>query len=72
MLGPSSPAPNSAGNFSGLTDLSDRDRLLITKTEEAIRDGSQLARWWRESEGKLPLFLLDLKKSYRLPNRAEG
>ena len=77
MSGPSSPTPNStgnfpAGNFSGLTDLSDRDRLLLVKTEEAIRDGSQLARWWREREGKLPFFPLDLKKSYRLPNKAEG
>jgi len=77
MSGPSSPAPNPsgnspAGNLSLPADFSDHDRLLIAKTEEAIRDGSQLARWWREQERDLPLFPLDLKKSYRLPNKAEG
>jgi hypothetical protein len=77
MSGPSSQAPNPsgsspAGNFPGFADPSDRDRLLLAKTEEAIRDGSQLARWWREQERELPFFPLDLKKSYRLPNKAEG
>lgn len=45
---------------------------MIGKTEEAIRDGLQLERWWREREPELALFPLDLKKSYRLPNKAEG
>jgi len=45
---------------------------MIQKTEEAIRDGSQLERWWREREGDLALFPLDLKKQYRLPNKAAG
>ena len=45
---------------------------MIQKTEEAIRDGLQLERWWREWERDLPLFPLDLKRKYRLPNKAEG
>ena len=77
MSVPFSPASNSsgtspAGNPSLLATLPDRDRLLIAKTEEAIRDGLQLERWWRERERDLPLFPLNLKKSYRLPNKAEG
>lgn len=56
----------------GLMSFSERDRFMIQKTEEAIHDGLQLERWWREREGQLPLFPLDLKKRYRLPNKAEG
>ena len=54
--------------------LSAQDRFLIEKTEEAIRDGTQLENWLRsrDRERALRLFPLDLKKSYRVPNRAEG
>jgi len=54
--------------------LSAQDRFLIEKTEEAIRDGSQLEEWIRSQDRKraLRLFPLDLKKTYQVPNRAEG
>src|SRR5438093_5209303 len=54
--------------------LSAEDRFLIEKTEEAIRDGAQLEEWIRsrDRKGALRLFPLDLKKTYRVPNRAEG
>lgn len=78
MPDPSSPLQVSAPGPSGLAapsgPLSEWDRFLVQKTEEAIQDGLQLERWWREREqkGDLAYFPLDLKKSYRLPNRAEG
>ena len=69
-IGPSvqgnSPAPPPPEPFS---DLENR---LIEKAEEALRDGLQLERWWRDQESRLRLFPLDLKKKYRLQNRAEG
>jgi hypothetical protein len=52
--------------------FSDLDRLLIGKTEEALRDGLQLEQWCRQQLPRLRAFPLDLKKKYRLPNRAEG
>jgi hypothetical protein len=52
--------------------LSERDHLLVEKTEEAIRDGLQLEQWLRGRTGDLALFPLALGKKFRLPNRAEG
>ncbi|MGH9718679.1 MAG: hypothetical protein ACRD8O_00570, partial [Bryobacteraceae bacterium] len=54
--------------------FSAQERFLIEKTEEAIRDGVQLERWCRDSdrEGKLKLFDLNLKKKFRVPNKAQG
>ena len=60
------------GHAAGLESFSDRDRLLATKTEEAIRDGLQLERWFRQKEHELHLFPLALKKTFRLPHKAEG
>ena len=51
--------------------FSENDRFLIQKTEESIRDGLQLERWCRERRDQIKLFPLDLKKQYRLANRAE-
>ena len=77
MSTPPAPVRNPAGDplaasSRGLKAFSERDRFMIEKTEEAIRDGLQLERWWREREGQLSLFPLDLKKRYRLPNKAAG
>src|SRR6266852_5770439 len=67
--------PVQAGSSSAPSgSLSAQDRFLIEKTEEAIRDGSQLEAWVRSQDRKraLRLFPLELKKAYRVPNRAEG
>ncbi|MEX2264660.1 MAG: hypothetical protein WD696_22085 [Bryobacteraceae bacterium] len=50
------------------------DRFLVEKTEEAVRDGLQLEHWYRKQEEAeaLNLFPLNLKKAFRLKNRAEG
>ena len=55
-----------------LESFTEQDRFLIEKTEEAIQEGRQLARWCRERDRELALFPLDLKRTYRLPNRAQG
>lgn len=54
--------------------LTPHDRHLIEKTEEAIRDGLQLAQWCRsgERDRTLKLFPLELGKEYRVRNRADG
>src|SRR5205807_6127831 len=54
--------------------FSAQERFLIEKTEEAIHDGRQLEEWIRARDRNhaLRLFPLDLKKTYRVPNRAEG
>ncbi|MBI3934390.1 MAG: hypothetical protein HY316_06830 [Acidobacteria bacterium] len=62
----------SATPATDLTEFSEKDRLLIVKVEQAIQEGVQLERWYREQESRLLFFPLDLKNSYRLPNRAEG
>lgn len=71
---PSSPARNDrpAGAVSPGTAFSPQDQLLIAKAEQAIQEGVQLERWYREQEPRLRFFPLTLKGSYRLPNRAEG
>ena len=69
-IGPRMPVDNSPATESPA--LTEDDRFLIDKTEEAIRDGLQLERWWREQQPRLPVFPLDLKKQYLLPNHAEG
>ena len=65
------PAANA---LSALESFTEQERFLIAKTEEAIHDGRQLERWCLESERtrRLALFPLDLKKTFRLANRAEG
>jgi hypothetical protein len=52
--------------------LSDHDRFLIGKVEEALVNGRQMEQWFRGRESEIGWFPLDLKKVYRLPNRAEG
>jgi hypothetical protein len=52
--------------------FSSHERNLIEKTEAAIREGLQLQQWCREQIPNLRLFPLNLKKKFRLPNRAEG
>jgi hypothetical protein len=66
--------PVQAGSSPPSGSFSAEERFLIEKTEEAIRDGKQLEEWIRarDREGALRLFPLDLKKNYRVPNRAEG
>jgi hypothetical protein len=56
------------------TQLTAQDQFLIDRTEEAVRDGLQLERWFRERDqaGALPVFPLDLKRRFALPNVAEG
>ena len=71
------PAAGTKTHSSPLPDdplgcFSERDRLLIAKSEQAIQQGIQIERWYREQESKLKFFPLDLRNSYRLPNRAEG
>ncbi|MBI2819513.1 MAG: hypothetical protein HYX73_06000 [Acidobacteria bacterium] len=68
------PQPHAATavRTADLTGFSEAERLLIVKSEQAIQEGVQLERWYRERESGLQFFPLDLKNSYRLPNRAEG
>ena len=66
------PVDNSIPTESEAQALSGNDRFMIQKTEESIRDGLQLERWCREQRDKIKLFPLDLKKQYKLANRAEG
>ena len=64
--------PSGAGRTPDLAGFSDQERRLIEKSEQAIQEGLQLERWYRERESGLRFFPLDLKNSYRLSNRAEG
>lgn len=59
-------------HIADLTRLSEKERLLVVKSEQAIQEGLQLERWYRKEESRLKLFPLDLQNSYRLPNRAQG
>jgi hypothetical protein len=52
--------------------FSAQERFLVEKTEEAIRDGVELERWCRDPARQLKEVLLDLKKTYLLPNKAYG
>jgi hypothetical protein len=63
------PSPNPAPP---LESFSAQERFLIEKSEEAIRDGSQLEQWIRRQGRNLALFPLNLNKAFRLPNRAYG
>ena len=60
--------PNAGLKPAGLSDF---DRFLSERTEEAIRDGIQLRAWCLKPEN-LNRFPLDLKKKFRLPNQAYG
>src|SRR5260370_40916272 len=66
--------PAQAGSSGPAPSLSAQDRFLIEKSEQAIRDGKQLDEWIRAQfrNRALRLFPLDLKRTYRVPNRAEG
>lgn len=48
------------------------ERLLLEKTEEAIRDGLQLEAWMRRQHEEMLDFPLALRKTYNLPNKAFG
>jgi hypothetical protein len=48
------------------------EQRLIEKSEQAIREGIEIERWYRQAESGLKFFPLDLEMRYRLPNRAEG
>lgn len=58
-----------ASQPSALESFSAQDLFMIERTEEAIQDGGQLARWCRRQDSELALCPLELKNS-RLPNRA--
>ena len=58
--------PGTSGRFSA------EETRLIAKAEQAIEEGRQLERWYRDSEPRLQFFPLDLKVRYRLPNKAQG
>src|SRR5260370_31976548 len=66
--------PAQAGSSGPAPSLSGQDRFLIEESEQAIRDGKQLDEWIRAQfrNRALRLFPLDLKRTYRVPNRAEG
>src|SRR5258708_25350372 len=52
-------------------DLSDLERFLSERTEEAVREGIEL-RAWCVNPSNVKRFPLDLKKQYRRPNQAFG
>lgn len=52
--------------------LNDHDRMLIDKCEAAGRNGVLLERWCAMRGDGREEFALDLGKTFRLPNRAEG
>jgi hypothetical protein len=56
----------------GPAPLTDHDRTLIEKCEAAVRDGIALERWCRAGGGDRREFWLDLRRQFRLPNRAVG
>lgn len=49
-----------------------RPPYYIGKVEEALTNGQKLELWYRQQEPVLNFFPLDLEKSDRLQNRAEG
>ena len=52
--------------------FSSRERLLVEKAEEAVRDGLELRRWCGAQLPGLPAFPLKLKGTFSLPNQASG
>lgn len=52
--------------------LSDLDRFLVAKTQEALADGVALQRWCRDPSRQIDEFPVDLKRTYALPNKAYG
>jgi hypothetical protein len=52
--------------------FSAQDRFLVEATKQALIDGIQLERWCRDPNRKVDEFLLDLKRSCALPNKAYG
>jgi hypothetical protein len=53
-------------------DFTDHERFLLQKAEAALIDGLELERWCRDPDRKINSVLLDLKRSYALPNKAFG
>jgi hypothetical protein len=52
--------------------FSAQDKLLVEKTEEAIRDGLQLEAWMRRQHEEMLDFPVPLNRKYNLPNKAFG
>ncbi|MCX6543985.1 MAG: hypothetical protein NTV05_06170 [Acidobacteria bacterium] len=52
--------------------MTEHDRFLIRKCDEAVRDGVALEQWCRRGGGTRTAFGLDLKQTFFLPNRADG
>jgi len=52
--------------------LTDHERSLIEKCEDAVREGLALERWCRTGGDGRHEFRLDLGRRFRLPNRADG
>ncbi|MEI6668054.1 MAG: hypothetical protein WCP29_07850 [Acidobacteriota bacterium] len=52
--------------------LTDHDRELIQKCEDASRDGIALERWCKQADADRTSFGLSLKESSVLPNHASG
>jgi hypothetical protein len=48
------------------------ERFLVEKAKLAFVDGIQLERWCRDPNRKISERLLDLKRSYALPNKSYG
>jgi hypothetical protein len=48
------------------------DRFLVDRTYEALADGIALQRWCRDPGRRIAEFPLDLKRPYKLPNKAFG
>jgi len=52
--------------------FSAHERFLVQKSEEALVTGIQLERWCRDPNRRISEFLLNLKRTYALPNKAYG
>src|SRR5262245_47095909 len=72
MTNPAPAAPGVERSAGAHSSFSDRERLLIEKAEQAILEGLEIERWYRDQESRLKFFPLDLQNTYRLTNRAEG
>lgn len=53
-------------------DFSEQNRIFVAKTNQALDDGRQLERWSRDPDRKIDKFLLDLRRDYKVPNKAWG
>lgn len=53
-------------------DFSPFEESLVKKTETALVDGLQLERWSRDPGREVEMHLLNLERTYALPNKAWG